>query len=900
MRAAQGAVGVPPRVLSRSEGGSPESTNRVTAAEQTERSQGPPPPDRRFWIRSAVTYALINLPFLFLTLDTYNINGDIYSSSYLWLGLNPYHAAINVGQGYLIIPGAGYFILPYNMLAFLTYPAFGFSAIAVSALLKVLGILAGFLAARVAYEIAVREGVSNPKMIFYAVLFNPFLIFVNSVAGDADLLIVFLLFLAIFLFRYGWRRPVHFPAVLLGTVAISLTVLSYYFTLLLVPTLLLWLDGRRTKLVALALLAVVLAVFALPIVLFGLGSVNTSSLVGAAQVTAYSFPYYLSPPWLNFFGSNQGAFTALAAVFSVLIPVVFRRWKIGLGTTLLSVLAVAFALTFRLPADVFAILAALVPLSFALNRSSRPANYWTCLLFQFFLIPIYLLAEMFNGTGQVSGIYYWLYPYLHQNTILFDRLGGLLVARSLFAAYFAGTVATIVGLIWLERKSSPGPSPVPALSRSSSFPRCRVTPRTVLVVVGVATLLTAIPLGAAFAQQNGPSLESQQQFNSQEFYAYDVSSPRIYPLAGPATFSVDSATATVAIAGSSPPIGFARNIAETTNRVNLSVTVNALSSRGPLPVWESNETEVVYSSMLAPGPGAITWVPQTSQGAPTSLNMIPPVNGTALVYHLEGQRAIQYIEPQQALSGHREFFAAEYNQSSSVQDTLWSSFFASGESAQSYLVDNYLFLAVESGTSQRIAATPTSATQGAWFLTGFDVNSTANTISAFVNNANVTLPLAPIGAGNFSVYLGKYDLNDNFNDREAWIGNVTGVYSLAPSQIAFLPGYFASTVDPSSPTFVGAGNSATIAYSSSATGGSLRVNATSLVFSGTDSLILFGKLSASPASVGFQIAETYFLRSSSGPNLGYVVLGFGVLLPAGLILWCSRELWISLRHPPSP
>ena len=858
---------------------------------------GPARPTQRFWAWSALAYIAVNLPFLILTLDTYNLNGDIYSSSYLWLGLNPYHAATNVGQGYLILPGAGYFVLPYNMVAFLAYPAFGFNAIAASAALKVIGVAAGYLAARVVYEIAHREGRSNPKTYFYAVLFNPFLIFVNSIAGDADLIVVMLVFLAVFLFRYGWSPKVNLPAVIFGATAVSLTVLTYYFTLLFVPTLILWIEGRRNKLLAIVLMAAVLVVFGLPIVGFGLGSVNTSSLLSTVQITGYSFPYYLTPSWTALFATNQRVFTALAAVLAIVIPVVFRRWNIGQGTTLLTVLATAFALTFRLPADVFAILAALVPLAFALSRSSSRVGYWRMMLFQVFLVPVYLLVQMFNGPGQVTGIYYWLYPYLHQNVILYNTLGKSPVAQGLFAAYTAGTIATIVALVWLERRAARGTSEIAAMTPPPRPLRpAPVSRRALIGVVVVGALLVTVPIAIAYATPNGTPLESHQQLNTQDFYAYDVQTPLLYPLAGPNTYSVDSSAGTLSIFGQAPPIGFARNIAETTNRVNLTVSVKPSSNVGPVPVWQTNQSEVLFSSMLTRGPGEMTWTPVTTQGLTPTTSQIPPISGTTLVYAMAGDHALEYQEPPAALSGRQEFFAAQFNGNSSSKNTLWTAFFNPESAAEGYLNGGYLYLATESGANWTIARIATSAVEGQWFLTGFEFDTDTDRVSAFVNNAGLSLPLNLSSSGDYTVFLGKYNLSSEFDQREAWIGNLTSVYSLTPAEIGFVSGFYAATAGSPEPVLVGDGDSVTIQYYSSGSRGSLQVNSTNLTFGAADSLMLFGKLAASPASVDFSVHEMYFVRANPGVDFGWVVVGFGVLLPAWVFVWCGRELWKPLRR----
>jgi len=868
----------------------------LTESEPPSDSRKPPAPGRRFWAWSALVYAVVNLPFLLLTLDTYNLNGEVYSGSFLYLGLNPYHAAVNVGQGSLIIPGAGYVILPYNMVAFLAYPSLGFSAIAVSALLKLFGVVAGFFAARIVYEIAVRESAPNPRAIYLAVLFNPFLIFVNAIAGDPDLLVVVCLVLAVFLFRYGWQKPVHVPAVMLGAVAISLTVVGYYFTLLLVPTMLLWVEGRRTQLLALGTVAAALAVFAVPTFLFGLGSASTSSFLGSVQVTGYSFPYFLSGSMARFFGSNQVVFTALAAVASVAVPLLFRHWKVGQGTTFLTVLVVAFALAFRLPFDVYAILAALVPLAFALGPSRRNVTYASLLAYQAFLVPIFLIAEMFNGPGQVSGIYYWLYPDLHQNTILFTVLGGARAASALFFLYLAAAAVTVALLVRRARRTSRSASDTPPWPNPPAFPPAPANRRSYALTIAVAALLVLIPLAVAYAPAAPAAIDDHEQLNSQLFYAYDPASALLYPLPAPAAFSVDASRGTLSVPGSAPPVGLARSVADTSSRVDLTVTVSPLGNVGPFPVWRSNQTELIYSSEPVYTGNATLWVPTANQGASASYGDVPGLNGTSTVYDLEGQDGLEFVEPTAQLAGQLEYFGGQYASSSRAESVLWAASFGPGLASRCFLDQGILYLGVERGTVWTLVDVATDTAPGQWFLAGFSFDPARASVSAFVNNANLTLPFNLPESGNATFYLGVLNFTSGVTGREAWVGNLTGIRATSPVPSGTEHGFYLTTAKQAYPTWVAGSNTVELAYVATPSGGSIEVNGTNLSFAGADSLVIFGKLGASPAALFVECGELYFVRASGGPDLGWVVLGFGVLLPFWIFLWGSREVWVSLHR----
>ena len=184
------------------------------------------------------------------------------------------------------------------------------------------------------------------------------------------------------------------------------------------------------------LIAVVFAVFAIPFLFYDLTSDVSTSLGGAGD-SWRSFLNFLPTPVASGVSASQRFFIGLAGALAILVPLVFRRYGIGLGTTLLTVTWVTFSLTFFLPGDAFMILAALVVLAIAFS-STGGFSYARILVLQLFLLPLVLIIQMVNGPGQVSGVLYWTYSLHHQNTTLYQPLGGSLGLKIYLALYFVG------------------------------------------------------------------------------------------------------------------------------------------------------------------------------------------------------------------------------------------------------------------------------------------------------------------------------------------------------------------------------------------------------------------------------------------------------------------------------
>ena len=855
---------------------------------------------RSWWVWPCLVYLAVNVPLILLTLDPFNVNGGNYSASFLVLGLNPYRMLSTPGLGSIVLSGAGYGILPYDYIGYSSYLGFGFSPLAASIVLKSLGALAGLLAAGIAYRLAIREGSPRARTVFTALLLNPFLIFVNAIWGETELFIVLLLVCAVYLLRYGQGRPTNYPALLLGSVALAMTAFAYFFTILLIPALLVYIEGSRQRITSFVVIAVVVAVFAIPFLIYGLTSNVSTSLGGAGAFGAYSFLNLLPASVASAASASQRIFIGLAGVLAVLIPLVFRRYGIGLGTTLLAVIWVTFSLTFFLPGDAFMILAALVVLAAALS-STGGFSYARILILQLFLVPLVLIVQMVNGPGQVSGILYWTYALHHQNTTLYQPLGGFRGLQVYLALYFAGGLAVVAYWVRHDWVAQHGPASDRAPDyRPKPLPNSSARPTSLVVVVLVALLLVAVPVALATGAPNPPALRLNNQFDPLDFYPYDVSSPSTYPLSASNTYSVAPQAGTLSIAGPSFPMGFARSTQSQTTILNFSASIGPGSGPGPVPVWQTNHTEVDLTAQ--PSLGAdLPWNLSSTGGAPARSETTPVFSGSTSVYTLNQSQSLEYPVPASVFNGSNVYFGVDLARFAPSHTQLWWMVDGARE-FQAFLAGDSLYVGQHTGPTWTYDNVVTGPGLASWFLTGFSIGAPTGALSTFVNGVDLPTPFIVSPLSNLTLYEGGPNpvLLSNSSggapdDVDGLVGNVTATYSLSASGMMVDTSVVVWTSALGSWVRVGNGTGVNITYSGAANSVSLKVDQDVFQVAASDGYVLLGKLGVSPGTADFAFYEISFGRAAPGENLALVVLGFAVLLPAWLIAWSTFELWRSRR-----
>jgi len=841
----------------------------------------------KWWLRLSLIYIGINAPLIVLTSDAWNLNGANYTASFLALGLNPYLMVHSPGEGPSIILGTGYGALPYEYLGYLIYRGLGFNLVATSILLKLIAAAAGILVAWLGYVISSRGGTTHSRTIFAALLLNPFLIFVTSIWGEGEIYIILLLFLIILLLRIGRGGSADFPSLLLASVALALSVFTYFFTLLLLPTFLLYLDRRKDQVAFLVTTAVVLSVCAIPFLLCNLSPQSASFLTG--ETNGYSLAYILPSGARAIAGSDQRFAIAIAAGLALALPWLFHRRGIGFGTALLAVTWTAFSLTFFLPGDVFVILGSLVVIAVGLAPWAN-TSFLQLFVLQAFLIPLLTIVQLVNGPGEVSGILYWTYSLHHQDISLYGLLGGIDTIFACLIAYSVGALATILTLVFrdIHNQGRPHQEELSWFPPSTTRTSRPIRPRNVILLCSVAVLILVAPLVAASVDRAAPANIWVNEIDPQVFYPYDVATPGIYPLPAPDTYSVAATGGMVSISGAAFPLGLARDTESQYVAMNLTVSIDHGVGFGVVPVWQTNNTEVDFATLFS-NQSAPPLVPDSSDTQIPAWESTPVFAGPTPVYHLNGSQAIQYTVPESGVNGSTWYFGVQLGSLAPVHTQLW--WIEDGATLfQAFLEDGTFVVGVDSGTGWEYASTGSGPGLGSWFVTGFRENSTTGVLEAFVNAVNVSFPLQLIPTEQLLVAEGGLGLPFTPNSGYALSGNITASRLQPTSQLKPQAAIMVRTSRNGIWTEIGRGSTTNISYAKARDRTTLAVEGTTFNVTGSDEYVLFGKLGVCPNAVEFRFSQISFSPAGGGVDTLWIVSSYAILLPGWLAGWSAFYL----------
>jgi len=390
---------------------------------------------KRYIIKYTLLFIIVNIPFLIIFYDYFNLNGTLLSTSYLFLGLNPYH------YGNMIV--AGLFVLPYNLLQFIFYYYSNFNVYFTYIALKVVGLLLIYLTGLLVLKMIPPDKKNLAKTAFAAIIFNPLILFDNDV--DVSNLIISMFFTILAFYLIFYCRDKENLTIPLGALSIIIAGSSFYFPLLLVPTFLVYLNSNMNRLK-----------FILFVILFGgitlmiqkVFSLSTSflSTLSSTALWPYSIFNLLPIHLQELIGKNSIIITATLIILSLIVPFILHRGKLTVAFASFILLAI---LLFLEPSGVFpnAFLTAVPFAIVAMISANRNVNLLRTLLPQLFIIPGYLIIQLLNGPGYTSGIFYNLYTVMPNYVYLFYRIPSPVLVWKILL--LSGLILFIFGVFYL-------------------------------------------------------------------------------------------------------------------------------------------------------------------------------------------------------------------------------------------------------------------------------------------------------------------------------------------------------------------------------------------------------------------------------------------------------------------
>jgi hypothetical protein len=857
------------------------------------------------WVRSPLPwFVLVNIPFFFIFYDVWNLNTVAYAGSYLALGLNPYR----YGN---VIPGG----LPIQLLGLMVYQTYELSQrnfLATAAVLKALYLVLTYFAGWILGWIARAEGLPYHRKIRLAFLFSPFILFVNNVWVETDIIIILLYLLGFAALHYGWERRGELRFLILGVLCIALGVFSYYSIILLIPTLILFRGTLRKKLQTLVAFAIAGAVLAIPLVFFGLvgGGIAPSLLSASSGISPFSLFNLVLSPKTAALSTLDPLVLVLIGAMAIVVPILFRQVGLPESTSLLVSYAGAYLLFINnVQGDNFVLLIGLVLLAVISLR--RPTvSYWRLFALQLFVVPQLVIVLMLNGINGAVGVYYWSYYQFHATENLYMLLGGRPFWHELLGAYLAVLLLTLSYLVVAGLR---GPrAPVNPDSYNADPKRILPIRRQALFAGTVAIIVlasVALPVGVSYDSGVRPYSISVTGFDQGLFvpYAYGENCTGLpecaYQLSSSNTFSVADHGAAVEFAGSSIPIGLYRNVTDQSFTINVSANVP----------WQSNYTtpgtmDVINTSSFYAGVANEIVVANGSTLVPTNSSQYSSVvfgttnviAGSKKIFQLNGTGYVNYQVPTSGLPDHEVVFGAELTNHSMTQDSLWSLQVGS-VTYEAYYENGFFTLAYRTTPSYPWISTyvPLALPLHRWFLAGYSVDANGSALSGFVNGINLTTPFYPSANPVTIMDVGKANSSSSSDYQEALTGNVTEVYSIANPSIAYRQGVYAWTPATGiTTTFPAPGTVALMVAGSdrfpriSFAGQEINV--------GPFPALWVGKLTSSPSPLRLTFTQLSFSSNLPGPNLLPIVIGFGGILPAAVIgccLWPTLAHWLARRFP---
>lgn len=449
-------------------------------------------------MRYYLLYIVISVPFILLFYDTFNINANIFSTENLLLGLNPYSH-----QSLLVI---GYTAMPYNYFLTLVYNWDGYNTYFVVIIIKLIAMFFTIASASLIYKILLlrKVNVKNAKAAMLAFLFSPFIIFVDYIWVQPEFYSIFFLLLGIYAFERYRLLNTNFVELIMAAFSLLIAGITFYFPLLLIPGYFIYTRGKIPKVKFLIALIIAGSSLLLPIVLFNLKTTFSSTLAGK---NIFIYPFSLMSLFLKQtypLGEIELIVEVVLIMSAIVVPLVLNKYKKSMFLSQFIILALIFSLQIAgINPDTFIFLVPFLILEYCLLDINN-ISIWRLLLLQMILLPEYFNIQLLDGPGTVTGIYYWIYFWYHQNIIILANIHDRLFFTQLLNAttYFLIYLLTCYFLI-KDRFSSGFKNiiedvKVSETKKSVSVPERIKNSRLTVISIALVLLLmiSSIPLSA--------------------------------------------------------------------------------------------------------------------------------------------------------------------------------------------------------------------------------------------------------------------------------------------------------------------------------------------------------------------------------------------------------------------
>lgn len=821
-------------------------------------------------IKRATLYIwfLANFALFPIFYDAANFNGYIYSSSLIILHLNPYSSGSDIV--------AGYPFLLFNFAGYWSFTISNENPYLMAITLKAILLFFTLTSFKILESMKNHQGLRIPDVILLAFLFNPFILFVNNIWVETDSIVIFFILAGLHFLQKVDANTQKLRNLVVGSVPLALAVFSYYYVLLLLPTLIAFRKFKRDRILLFIILIAEGGLFSLPMLLFRATSQAVFDETSNIIVNWYSF--------LNLFPSlNSLALYPLKTIFlllmlstSVIVPFVLRHIRLTESFSLLIVLSIVFLLEFSsIQGDNFVLLIPLILLVLSDVTISQKARPILVAASQLFLIPVFVIIFLFNGASGISGLFYWTYETFHYSLSLYSILGGhpfWMIMLELYLVLFSVTLLALGAAL-----KAAGVVPTRSEEHRKKnmvflhYSRRAITTVAIalIVVLSSVSLIESAPKEVKIS--NGAMLSS--------FYPLDYAG-RSYELSSASTYTLNLDNGTLAFPADGGGIGLYRNL--TNQSLQLSGEIKA-SNYNSLPPGSS--VALLNLSGLSINFGNVViepyarLIPSISSSAFSYGPGDPSVEFSNFSYIVQMGTLLNYTFPNGTLSsslvlfgGLRLFNAGEANVS--VLRIAWN-----GTSIDSFVHGGDLVVTYSHLGSNLNRSTVIANPSSTWSLIEIQIYH-SGLVTVSVGNSSVSLQSDIISARDFYVQIGYQNTTINWPKADLQITPLFKASNLSTSKLFYL-----SSPENGTKYYHNIEHMASFEVYSSDTIANVTVGTLSESFQKTlPKSIWIGKLNVANVALDFTFNKAVVSTIQTEWGFSIILIFFSIVLPTAIIV----------------
>ncbi|MEM4090990.1 MAG: hypothetical protein QXQ46_09685 [Thermoplasmatales archaeon] len=580
--------------------------------------------------------AVINAILCILPIyDTFNLS--------LWLSFSlAFHNSVPVFYGSL--NPASFFTLIFLVPISLVYNA-TLSVYASAVVLKLILFGFFFMLVLVFDEILKFYSLEDSKRNFLITLLflNPGILFVNYVWVELEIIPAFFVTFGYYLLRV---RPLNSENLnlIFSIISLFISVFFFLYSVILIPSLILFTRGQRNRLKVFILSLVVGAVFLLVQVFLMQGYLYdyVASLGGSSSALApggypIGFFYYFH------FSGNVDLIVEIVLVLfvSIVLPFILYLLKYTEQSVLFVILAIFIFISVRIILDNFIFIVPFVFLATVGHNGkslSRPRILWISSLLYF---PV-VFAPLTIGLNNVYGIFYWLWPLLHMS-VGFPSYSIIANITSAYVLSFNLFLYLTVTLVLLGGKEPPKVTEFSTESKGRKgklYTNRLKIDRKIVALILVAILLSA-PLSLIYNEyNNNVSIENPANFPLMYFYPEQSGNLGIALPVGHSTYSITGNLLTIP---KSTQLLLERNISNQDFSISYSIILSRVSGTdiGYSIISSTNSWDLFQNKVF--NSAELSILSPSYTNAPSSANVsLPFLTENTLVYNFTGENELKY------------------------------------------------------------------------------------------------------------------------------------------------------------------------------------------------------------------------------------------------------------------